>query len=88
MLKPVDVLILISYSGETEEVVKLIPSLKSFGNPIIAMTGNGKSTLARPAFACCAGEPCDQLSRLSADDDPKPSGAGSGRGAGRSGRDI
>jgi arabinose-5-phosphate isomerase len=49
MLKPIDVLILISYSGETEEVVKLIPSLKSFGNKIIAMTGNGKSTLAKYA---------------------------------------
>lgn len=49
MLKPTDVLILISYSGETEEVVKLIPSLKSFGNKIIAMTGAGKSTLARHA---------------------------------------
>lgn len=49
MLKPVDVLILISYSGETEEVIKLIPSLKSFGNKIIAMTGNGKSTLATHA---------------------------------------
>lgn len=49
MLKPIDVLILISYSGETEEVVKLIPSLKSFGNKIIAMTGNGKSTLAKHA---------------------------------------
>lgn len=49
MLKPIDVLILISYSGETEEVIKLIPSLKSFGNKIIAMTGNGKSTLAKHA---------------------------------------
>lgn len=49
MLKPIDVLILISYSGETEEVVKLIPSLKSFGNKIIAVTGNGKSTLAKHA---------------------------------------
>lgn len=49
MLKPVDVLILISYSGETEEVIKLIPSLKSFGNKIIAMTGSGKSTLAKHA---------------------------------------
>jgi arabinose-5-phosphate isomerase len=47
MLKASDVVILISYSGETEEVIKLIPSLKSFGNKIIAMTGNGKSTLAR-----------------------------------------
>ncbi|KFE57646.1 KpsF/GutQ family sugar-phosphate isomerase [Pseudomonas syringae] len=49
MLKPSDVIILISYSGETEEVVKLIPSLKSFGNKIIAMTGNGESILAKHA---------------------------------------
>lgn len=47
MLKPVDVLILISYSGETEELIKLIPSLKSFGNKLIAITGNGSSTLAK-----------------------------------------
>lgn len=47
MLKPVDILILVSYSGETEELIRLIPSLKSFGNKMIAMTGNGKSTLAR-----------------------------------------
>lgn len=47
MLKPVDVLILISYSGETDELIKLIPSLKSFGNKVIAITGNGNSTLAK-----------------------------------------
>ncbi|WP_419722418.1 SIS domain-containing protein [Pseudomonas juntendi] len=47
MLKPVGVLILISYSGETEELIELIPSLKSFGNKFIAMTGNGHSTLAK-----------------------------------------
>ena len=49
MLKPSDVIILISYSGETEEVVRLIPSLRSFGNKIIAMTGDRKSTLAKHA---------------------------------------
>lgn len=49
MLKPIDTLVLISYSGETEELIKLIPSLKSFGNKIIAMTGNGNSTLAKHA---------------------------------------
>ena len=47
MLKPSDVVILISYSGETEEVIKLIPSLKSFGNKIIAMAGKADSILAR-----------------------------------------
>lgn len=49
MLKPVDVLILISYSGETEELIKLIPSLKSFGNQLIAMTASKTSTLAQHA---------------------------------------
>lgn len=49
MLKPIDVVILISYSGETDDVNKLIPSLKNFGNKIIAMTGNPQSTLARHA---------------------------------------
>lgn len=49
MLKPVDVVILISYSGETEEVVKLLPSLEDFGNPIIAMCGVGQSTMAKAA---------------------------------------
>ncbi|MDG9730409.1 KpsF/GutQ family sugar-phosphate isomerase [Ignatzschineria sp. RMDPL8A] len=46
MIKSSDVLILISYSGETDEVNKLIPSLKSFGNKIIAITGKAESTLA------------------------------------------
>ena len=40
-----DVIVLISYSGETDEVLKLIPSLKSFGTKIIAITGGLTSTL-------------------------------------------
>lgn len=47
MLKPIDVVILISNSGETDDVNKLIPSLKSFGNKIIAITGNPHSTLGK-----------------------------------------
>lgn len=47
MLKSVDVVMLISYSGETDDVNKLIPSLKNFGNKIIALTGNPHSTLAK-----------------------------------------
>ena len=41
-----DVVVLISYSGETDEVLKLIPSLKNFGNKIIGITGGLSSTLA------------------------------------------
>ncbi len=47
MLKPIDIVILISNSGETDDVNKLIPSLKGFGNKIIAVTGNLNSTLAK-----------------------------------------
>ncbi|WP_429035189.1 KpsF/GutQ family sugar-phosphate isomerase [Aeromonas veronii] len=51
MITPDDVVVLISNSGETDEVLKLIPSLKSFGNRIIAITGGMKSTLAKNADA-------------------------------------
>ncbi|GAA4650105.1 KpsF/GutQ family sugar isomerase [Kistimonas scapharcae] len=44
-----DIVVLISYSGETDEVLKLIPSLKSFGTRIVAITGGLDSTLARNA---------------------------------------
>lgn len=44
-----DIVVLISYSGETDEVLKLIPSLKSFGTRIIAITGGLNSTLAKHA---------------------------------------
>ncbi|WP_249960895.1 KpsF/GutQ family sugar isomerase [Histophilus somni] len=49
MLKPIDIVMLISYSGESDDVNKLIPSLKNFGNKIIALTGNLNSTLAKHA---------------------------------------
>jgi len=49
MFKGIDTAILISYSGETEEVIRLIPSLKHFGTPIIALVGKTESTLAKNA---------------------------------------
>jgi len=49
MIQPEDLVILLSYSGETDEVLKLIPSLKDFGNPILAITGKPNSSLARHA---------------------------------------
>jgi arabinose-5-phosphate isomerase len=42
-----DLVIAISNSGETEEILNLIPSLKTIGVKIIAVTGNLNSTLAR-----------------------------------------
>jgi len=42
-----DVVIAISKSGETEELFRLIPTLKRIGTFIIAFTGNSHSTLAK-----------------------------------------
>ena len=41
-----DVIIAFSNSGETEEVVKLLPIIKKIGAKLISVTGNKKSTLA------------------------------------------
>jgi len=42
-----DVVIALSNSGESDEIVKLIPIIKKIGASMIAITGNKKSTLAR-----------------------------------------
>ncbi|CAI8351513.1 MAG: Arabinose 5-phosphate isomerase KdsD [Gammaproteobacteria bacterium] len=47
MVAPGDVFIAISNSGETEEVSKLLPFLRDNANPVIAITGNPQSTLAK-----------------------------------------
>ena len=51
MIRPEDVVIMISNSGETEELLRLLPFLEHQNNPIIAMTGRIDSTLARNADA-------------------------------------
>jgi arabinose-5-phosphate isomerase len=47
MVTPNDTIIVISNSGETEEVVRLIPSIKKLGIPIIGFVGRLNSTLAK-----------------------------------------
>jgi len=42
-----DLVLILSYSGETEEVSRLMPSLKRLGTRIVSLTGNANSTLAR-----------------------------------------
>ncbi|BAV99207.1 KpsF/GutQ family sugar-phosphate isomerase [Lysobacter enzymogenes] len=62
MITDADVVLALSYSGESDEVLMLLPVLKRQGNAVIAMTGRPQSTLAResdvhldvsvPAEAC------------------------------------
>lgn len=47
MVNPADTVILISYSGETDEILKMVPFLKWNGNTMIAVTGNLNSTLGK-----------------------------------------
>jgi arabinose-5-phosphate isomerase len=49
MITDRDTLVVISYSGETEEVVRLLPHLQRLGTPIIALVGRLESTLGRAA---------------------------------------
>ena len=44
-----DVALAISNSGETEEILRILPSIKRLGLPLISMTGNVKSTLGKMA---------------------------------------
>lgn len=49
VIDPGDLAILLSYSGETSELVDLLPHLKRLSLPIIAITGGLESTLAKQA---------------------------------------
>lgn len=47
MVEKKDVVILLSYSGESEEITRLLPVLEEIGCETVAITGKEKSTLAR-----------------------------------------
>ncbi|MCD9029268.1 KpsF/GutQ family sugar-phosphate isomerase [Luteimonas sp. BDR2-5] len=49
MITDADVVLALSYSGESDEILMLLPVLKRQGNPVIAMTGRPGSTLAAAA---------------------------------------
>ncbi|MFD0739360.1 KpsF/GutQ family sugar-phosphate isomerase [Lysobacter koreensis] len=49
MITDADVVLALSYSGESDEVLMLLPVLKRQGNKLITMTGRPTSTLAREA---------------------------------------
>ncbi len=65
MITDADIVLALSNSGETDEILTIVPVLRRQGNPLIAMTGRPTSTLARladihldvsvPAEACPLG---------------------------------
>lgn len=49
MISSNDVVIAISYSGESDEIVRILPNIKLIGATLIAITGNATSSLAKVA---------------------------------------
>ena len=49
MIRHDDVVIAISYSGESDELKNMLPTMRQMGNTLITLTGNTQSTLARSA---------------------------------------
>ena len=47
MISKEDIIIALSYSGETDEVLKIVPFIIANGNTLISMTGNPESALAK-----------------------------------------
>ncbi len=59
-----DVVLMLSQSGETEEVVRLLPSIKQIGTPLIAITGRVRSKLERGATVTIALGPLQEACSL------------------------
>ncbi len=49
MITAQDVVLALSHSGDSAEILTILPILKRLGVPLVAMTGNGQSALARQA---------------------------------------
>ena len=62
MTAPRDMLLALSFSGESDEIVKLVPAIRRHGLKIAAITGNRDSTLARMSdivlLVPCGAEAC------------------------------
>jgi arabinose-5-phosphate isomerase len=63
-IKADDVVIILSQSGETEEIVRLIPSLRRLEAVLIAITGHPESTLGRASDHCIALGPIEEACPL------------------------
>jgi arabinose-5-phosphate isomerase len=64
MVHPNDVILILSYSGESEEIVRLLDPLQQLAAGLIALTGNPQSTLARRANVALALGPLEEVCPL------------------------
>lgn len=64
MIHPSDVILALSHSGESEEIVRLLGPLRGLAAALVALTGNGQSTLARQADVAIVFGPLEEVCPL------------------------
>jgi arabinose-5-phosphate isomerase len=64
MVHPNDVALVLSYSGESDEIVRLLGPLRQLALALVALTGNGQSTLARQADVALVVGPLEEACPL------------------------
>src|SRR5262249_48943132 len=64
MVHPTDVILALSHSGESEEIVRLLGPLRSLALAIVALTSNGQSTLAKTADVAIVLGPLEEVCPL------------------------
>src|SRR5947209_7256020 len=64
MLHPDDVALVLSHSGESEEIVRLLGPLRELARAVVALTGTAASTLARRADVALVYGPLDEVCPL------------------------
>jgi arabinose-5-phosphate isomerase len=64
MVHPNDIVLALSHSGESEEVVRLLEPLRQLAHGIVALTSNGASTLARAADVALVLGPLEEVCPL------------------------
>jgi arabinose-5-phosphate isomerase len=64
MIHQHDVVLALSHSGETEEIVKLLPSLRQMAAALVALTSNEQSSLARTADIALVLGPLEEVCPL------------------------
>ncbi len=64
MIHPNDVVLALSHSGESEEIVRLLPSLKEMARTLLAFTSQAKSTLAQQADVAIVLGPLEEVCPL------------------------
>src|SRR5688500_14532114 len=64
MVHPDDVVLALSHSGESEEVVRLLPSLRQLAAAVVALTGNAHGTLAKTADVALVLGPLEEVCPL------------------------